>query len=626
MNSHRSILLSALATTLLNGLLAAQTPLDPPPWWGVSDDRTLSLYWDFSGPAPFTPQIVGGTPNWYVANNTRAVITGPLQIIPSLAGHSDVLGLAAGAAPARLDLTVDNDPHLNWVKIFDFQFDVYEGTAGSIIESLAKDLLQYDRSSMTWDSVPIGNGWETVTVKAELWPQPDDEEINWSFLSDAVSDTGIDNLFVSSKCVKVGDADETGEGIGDVDTGFGTTGLDLLNATGADCQAVAVIENTATTQRTYWVTALATGPGLSHSIVRLDQAGSVTGTTPVPFTSATAPRGITDLAVMVRRPNPLAAYEPVGVYGLVYLAAGTIQLIGYDLNGLPLPSIPVTGLPALAGADYGLAYNPSGESGGGIFLLTDPTAGRAYEVSATTGAYLPRPTPITIPIGTTGAGYDHVFGNYYLWSQQPLSTSVGLVRTSGAEISAFDFEPTGTRFWGNLQVPNPGGAPGGVASGLEVYRRSNGDFRIACVARTTTGNRLYELKGPFKFGRSLHGVTHMDGLPFAGSNNFAITLDGLRPAALFAVLYVGFSNTSSSGLPLPFSLAGFGLEESQVLVSVNHMHSQLIGQQGSGQFRFLMPVMPQFFRGTSLYFQWLVFDPAVQNGLAMSSAGKTLIY
>lgn len=30
--------------------------------------------------------------------------------------------------------------------------------------------------------------------------------------------------------------------------------------------------------------------------------------------------------------------------------------------------------------------------------------------------------------------------------------------------------------------------------------------------------------------------------------------------------------------------------------------------------------------GSAMFFQWLVFDPNMPNGLAMSSAGKTLIY
>ena len=133
MNHHLHRLSCAITTALLGSTLLAQTPVpeNPPPWWRVQDNVTVSLAWDFSGPAPLSPTLVVA-PAWYNPAVTQALPTGPLQIIPVLNGHTNVLGLVGNgtAQSARLDLTVDNDPHLNWIKIFWFQFDVFEGTSG----------------------------------------------------------------------------------------------------------------------------------------------------------------------------------------------------------------------------------------------------------------------------------------------------------------------------------------------------------------------------------------------------------------------------------------------------------------------------------------------------------------
>ena len=131
-------MLNALATIALGVSLAAQQPDNPPPWWGVQDDVTVSLYWDFSGPAPFVPLEVA-VPSWY--NNpvvvTQAVPTGPLSIVGSLNGHTDVLALPGTGTnrQASLAVRVDNDPHYDWVKIFWIEFDEFEGTGGSVVQS-----------------------------------------------------------------------------------------------------------------------------------------------------------------------------------------------------------------------------------------------------------------------------------------------------------------------------------------------------------------------------------------------------------------------------------------------------------------------------------------------------------
>ena len=40
----------------------------------------------------------------------------------------------------------------------------------------------------------------------------------------------------------------------------------------------------------------------------------------------------------------------------------------------------------------------------------------------------------------------------------------------------------------------------------------------------------------------------------------------------------------------------------------------------------MQATLPQGFANVPLFFQWVVFDPTVPPGVAMSQAGKTLIY
>ncbi len=636
----RSVLASTAAPLLsavLASTLAAQipTPLDAPPWWGVQDEETMSLYWDFSGATPFVPQQVA-TASWYNPQQTVFATTGPLQVIPALAGRTDVLGILGNGSPqtASIDLTADNDPHVNWVKIFEVQFDALEGTVGEITASLEEQLAAYDRSSVTWESVPVGGGWETVTIMGELWPQPDDEDVVIELFTDLNNDVAIDDLFVSSRCVKVEDADADAEALGEVDDStFGQTGINLTAATGGrTCVAAALTENPATFQRSYWVSALAPGTGLPHRLIRFNASGQPISSTNLPDTPAAAPFGASDLTVRTIQTSPTAPHTQV-VYAIVDRRGspgGSVEIRAIDaLSGALLTPLFVTAaLPAAGGPEpLSIAFNRDGDLGAGTFLITDQ-GGLGYEVALTTGAVLR--TFQSLPQRAQGAGYDHTFGRYYFFSSQPEATPRGTLRVNGSEYSAYDHRPTGTRFWGNLQVPNAGGPPGGIARGFEVYRLLNpnnrGGMHMLAVVQTGQGSVLYELHGPWRFGRSLRGRTTMRGQPFEGTSNFELRLEGMAPnTAPFAALYVGFSNVASGPTLLPVNLATFGFTESQLLVSPD-MRSNIVPQGANGQFRFVMPTLPPGFSNVPLFFQWLVFDPSATNGIAMSSGGKTLIY
>lgn len=611
---HRILALAAMAPAF------AQVPSDAPPWWGVPDDNHLSLYWNFSGPAPLTP-IEVTVPFWYNRAVTQAVPSGPLQVLPNFQGRTDVLALVGTGVPlsASLAVTIDNDPHYNWIKIFFFQFDEFEGSSGSVSEALAQDLSKYKRSSVTTSKQSLGNGWTRVTVKAQLIPQPMDEEIDFTFTEQALGTVAIDDFYADSKCVKIDDADQDGDAFGQTD-GFA---VDLTGATGnLQCLAAAVTQGPAPAfTRTYWVSGVAPVSGAVHQVFRFSQAGTVISTTLLPDTLTAAPLGASDLAVATL-PGSTGQF----VYAVVDLRnspTGGIVLRAIDAAGnlSPANNVAIT-LPAPVLPPpphrFGLAYQSTGNLGQGSFWLTDQN-GNAHEFTRN-GGYLR--SIGNLPTNVVGAGYDETFGNFYWFSATPRPSPSGPVQVNGYEWSGYDFNPTGVQFFGNLQLTGVGSPRGGVASGLEVYRRSNGSgFRAVCVAQVGGRSMLYELKGPFRWGASLLGTVGMQGLPFEGSNNFQVTLNGV-PNANFAALYVGFG-----ARPNPLSLTPYGLPETNVLVNLD-LNSALQLPSTPGRFAFNLPLLPpgSGFSYVPMFFQWLVFDATVPGGVTMSPGGKTLIY
>src|SRR5262249_37658822 len=85
---------SVLAAGLLLGSAAqVQPPGRAPPWWGVSDAQTVSLYYTFAGPTPFQPtfQVHGGA--WYNPAVTQFTVPPNLAVLPTFAGHTGVVAL-----------------------------------------------------------------------------------------------------------------------------------------------------------------------------------------------------------------------------------------------------------------------------------------------------------------------------------------------------------------------------------------------------------------------------------------------------------------------------------------------------------------------------------------------------
>ncbi len=624
MPCHRA--LSVLLFTLgASALAPAQIPVDGPPWWAKNDDVTVSLYWSFDNAATFRQPSFQVVPAWYQASVTQLLPGAPLQQFAQLGGNTGVLGFTGTGQPlaASLALVVDNDPHLDWIKIFFVQFDALEGASGDVEAAIDQALADYERSGYTAKSTPLGNGWERVTIEAQLYPQPDDEAMTWTFVEAAFGAVGIDNLFVSSKCIKYG---------GDDDALGAATGVlfDATAATGGQTVVAAAVTQAAAPglARTYWLSTLGTQATTPLQLVRVDEAGQALGATPLPNTAQQVPNGASDLAVEdVVVGNVIQQQFVYALLDRRATATGNVAILAFDAAGVAVPArnVLLAGFPAIPAQDFGLAFDPTGDTGAGTFWVTD-NAGNAYEF-ARSGALLT--THGNLPPGVTGAGYDYDHGNFYLLSRAPRATPLGALRVNGSEWSGYTHAPTGVEFCGDLNLPNPNGPRGGIAGGLEVYRRRvTREFRMVCTTQLQNPSRsvVYELHGPFRFGRSIAGRCRMSGGPwFGGSPTCTIGLE-TRPTATFATLYAGFSKTTFAGQPLPRPLAPFGFVESHLSISLDLSSVLLLPNPGGG-FRFTLPSLPAgVFSYVPFHFQWLVFDPTLPGGLGLSQPAQMVAY
>jgi hypothetical protein len=640
-------LLALAFVASLASALAAQTPVKPPPWWRVQDNVTVSLYWDFNTPFPsgtFPAPALAVVPAWYNPAITQGVASANLGYLPSLGGQTGVFGFTSTGAgqAASLDLTVDNDPYPDWIKIFWFQYDAFEGAAGDIRAAI-EESLGYKRAIVSETSTLLAGGWSRVTVEAQLIPQPDDEGIDWSFFTTAAGAVGIDNLFVSSKCVRP-PPDETGDGFGDVAR---RTDLDGVTS-GADCRAVAIVEGPAPTfAREYWLVAGAAAPGAAHRLLRL--AGSppttIAGIVPLAATTVTAPQGPGDLAVEQLAASSGQTATIVWVVLDTRGAGGGVALQGVNTTTGAVSLLPLTGFPASTAFPpnqmLGLAFDPSGEQGLGTFWIsaTDSAGqGRLLEfsrTSATAGALID-----TQPLepDCSGLAYDEILGRFYAFSRAPLASPTQPVQAHGYEISAYDFQPTGARFCSDLTLPNGAGPRGGVARGLEVWRsrsQPTAQLELTCVVATpnnpASSRSIVELAGPFSFGWSLLGRCGMAdvgpyrGVPFVGAP-LTVELRGV-PQSSFAMLWLGFSNTASSVGPLPLNVGPLlGWQESVLSVSPD-VNSPLLLPSAPGTFSLGINVPNNpLLAYSSVFVQWLALDAGVPGFFALSQAGKTVIY
>lgn len=631
------ILLPTLAVGVACTFATAQDPVNPPPWWGVLDDQTVSLSWHFPQSfqgQPDTNPSFSVVPGWY-NNPTPWSGTNNLTWLNTLNGHNGVCALVGTGTPnliADLNLFVDNDPHLDWVKIFWFQVDIFEGSSGQILQQIEEQLSDYGRASVTETVTSLGSGWQQLTVSAKLIPQPDDEEINFKFIEDALGTVAIDNLHISSKCVNPR-CDEDGEPLGKV-----MSGNNVSANSGRQVRSVAVTRSDQTAPKRFWISALGQA-GQPHEIIEVTSSGVPIGTTtPLPSTPNQAPLGPMDMTVE-RRPLTTG----VGFQEYLYVvidhrpSGGPIHIRAIDATagGVLAPALntTITQSPFLVGQRLSLAFDPTGNApngppGGGTFWISGPTAGggwAAFEFNRAGNIVLNtlgQPVSFNTPPQTAGMDYDETLGNFYCFSSNPVATPSGVtIHCNGTEISAFTGLPTGVRFCGDLALQVPGSPPGGFATAMSLYRTAGprSELRFLCLSdHGPTEQHLYVLAGPFRYGYSRYGTIGMqNGPPFLGGA-IDITLEGV-PNSLFGMMFLG---NSVSNIPL-----GPGIQAEAVASLVPLVSAALMPVMPVGRFstNIQLPNTPAL-AYASAFFQYVVLDTTAPGFVGFSQAGKTVIY
>ncbi|MEQ1632694.1 MAG: hypothetical protein ABL997_10000 [Planctomycetota bacterium] len=609
---------------LLTSALTAQLPDDPPPWWNYSaDDETVSLYWDFANAgAPLIPtaQVL---PTWFSPPPGPGMFSnsGNITWVALVNGQTGVLGLT-GAGSGTISVLVDNDPQPTHTKTVFLQYDGFASNGSSVKLDLGKDLLKYKRRIVSQTEKSLGNGWVQTTLEMELTPQPDSEVLNFALVQSATGTAAIDNLYVSTHCDKW-DGGKEGAALGEIDTA--SLNIDLGLATGgAIATAAAATENLAGVL-TYWIAGRNTS---GDQLYVLDSAGAQIAP-PVLYPAGIGSlEGASDLAV--------AEFFSVGgtsqkfVYGIVDRRAtnGTVAIFAVDANG-PTPTLVPARTVVTAAINgpgpLGLAFSRFGNGGAGSFWVSDQN-GIVTELDLI-GLPVQQLSPAQngTPTGLSGAAFDDETGQFYWFSQTPRATPAGLLRINGFVHDGYSLQREDIEWIADRSFPSPFG-PGGTARGLELVRRSNGDFRLLCVQQLGTSSRLTVVKGPFQFGLGHVGRMGMrGGLPAFGNPNFQLTLRGC-PNAAAAILYLGFSNTLTTGIPLPIDLTVIGLDESDLAIDASMSFPLQLFANGNVAQPLPLPPPSIVFNNVPAYFQWLVLDPNVITGMATSQAGETILY
>ena len=80
-----------------------------------------------------------------------------MQWLANVSGHAGVLGFTGtgSSLSALLNLQIDNDPRVNWIKVFYFQFESTSTASGKATALIEENLSQYRRMSTTENTVAI---------------------------------------------------------------------------------------------------------------------------------------------------------------------------------------------------------------------------------------------------------------------------------------------------------------------------------------------------------------------------------------------------------------------------------------------------------------------------------------
>jgi hypothetical protein len=87
------------------------------------------------------------------------------------------------------------------------------------------------------------------------------------------------------------------------------------------------------------------------------------------------------------------------------------------------------------------------------------------------------------------------------------------------------------------------------------------------------------------------------------------------------MLFLGFSDTSWAGIPLPFELAPLGASGCFLLTSIDDVQPVATNAQGAASFSYALP-NNIYLLGERFYNQYLVADPMVNGlGVVLSNGG-----
>ena len=622
MKMHALFAASALA---LASALRAQTPSEPPPWWNYNgSEDTVSLFWDFNNAAnPLAPtsQVL---PTWFSPPPGPSMFTNSANVVwlANVNGQPGAIGFT-GAGAGSISLLVDNQADQTKSKRLMVQFDAFASNAGSVVSEIEKSLQDYKRKIIDETVEQLANGYVRTTLDMLLVPQPDEEQLDFALSGTALSTVAIDNLYISTHCVKY-DGDKFAEALGEVDAG--SLNLDLGAATaGALCTAAAATID-AQGIVSYWIAGRSSA---GDQLFKLDSAGALAGA-PVSYPQGVASlEGASDLAVAsIYAPNGTIAQELI--YGVVdrRAANGTVAIFAVDATSptaVLVPARTVITTAVTGPGPLGLAYSRYGAGGLGSFFVADQN-GVVSEI-APNGSLLSTMTPAAngTPTGITGAAFDDCTGNFYWFSQTPRLTPAGQLRIHGYVHDGWSKQLTPIEWIANRNLPSPLG-PGGVARGLEIFRPNTSDFRLLCVQNLGVTSRLTVLKGPFQAGLGHLGRCGMrGGLPAFGNSAWQVTLSGCR-RALGAILYLGTNNTNSGGVPLPLDLALIGMDESDLVIDPATSFPLQLFSNGNVAQTVSLPPSSIVFQNVPVYLQWLVLDPTVVTGMATSQGGATVLY
>ena len=104
------------------------------------------------------------------------------------------------------------------------------------------------------------------------------------------------------------------------------------------------------------------------------------------------------------------------------------------------------------------------------------------------------------------------------------------------------------------------------------------------------------------------------------NNSFSVLIDNLPWSAPTFLLF-GLSNTSSSGLPLPFDLSVAGAPGCTLLTSIDNI-IPVSNVLGSAAWTINLPNLP----GASFYLQAVPFEASANSlGVALSNGGHGLL-